>query len=346
MTAARSVALALATLVAAACTTGHAPTSRALTIDLTRPSGAPGYGPIDPALPGVLVVVAHPDDELIAAGLTYLHGACARGIVDVVTITDGQGGFKYAQFAEAYLGVPFTEEATGRETLPAIRREEQSRGLSILGARELVHLRQQDHRYSQDRMEVLAPGAGVWDLAHVRATLAARLATGVYDFVVFISPTATTHGHHQAAGVLAVEAAATLPPEDRPVLLCCQVETADGDGVGAPPEVLADELLARLRPGASPFVVDRTRGFGHRDRLTLKAIASVAVAQHLSQGTMLGYIGRGDLEEYWILDASPPDAEERCRAFFASLERQPSFVPRDYDASAGTNASATPAARR
>lgn len=317
----------------AACASAGPP--RAETVELPRAA----YGPTNPDLPRVLVVVAHPDDELIASGLTYLHGACAGGVVDVVTITDGQGGFKYATFAEALTGIELTREEIGREALPAIRREEQVRGLSFLGARRLYRLGQQDHRYSQDRMEVLAADAGVWDLPRVRARLDELLESEGYDFIVTISPTATTHGHHQAAALLAVEAAARRPHQRRPVILCCQVETADSEGIGAPPAVLEDALLARLRPGAGAFVVDRTRGFGHRNRLTLKAVASVAVAQHVSQGTMLGFIGRGDLEEYWILDASPPDAAARCAAFFASLERQPDLPVRDYDATAGTNAS-------
>ena len=297
-----------------------------------------GYGRIDESLPRVLIVVAHPDDELIAAGLTYLHGACAGGAVDVVTITDGQGGFKYASFAEAMTGIELTREDVGRAALPAIRREEQMRGLAFLGARRLIRLGQTDHRYSQDRMEVLAADAGVWDLPDVRRRLDALLEAEGYEIVVTISPTATTHGHHQAAALLAVEAAARRPHGQRPVLLCCQVETADSEGLGVPPEVLDDTLLARLRPGAAPYSLDRTRGFGHRDRLTLKAVASVAVAQHLSQGTMLGYIGRGDIEEYWILDASPPDAAMRAAAFFAALERLPDLPDRTYDSTAGTNA--------
>ncbi len=318
----------------AACA-GLAPASGAFeALDLPRG----GYHPIDETLPQVLIVVAHPDDELIAAGLTYLHGACAGGVVDVLTITDGQGGFKYASLAEALTGIELTREEVGREALPRIRREEQMRGLTFLGARRLIRLGQPDHRYSQDRMEVLAPDAGVWDLAGVRRRIDDLLEAGRYEIVITISPTATTHGHHQAAALLAVEGAARRPHHQRPVILCCEVEPEDSEGVGLPPEVLEDTLLARLRPGAAPFVIDRTRGFGHRDRLTLKAVASVAVAQHVSQGTMLGYIGRGDLEEYWILDASPPDASSRAEAFFRALEELPALPVRRYDASAGTNA--------
>ena len=84
-------------------------------------------------------------------------------------------------------------------------------------------------------MEVLAADAGVWDLPDVRRRLDALLEAEGYEIVVTISPTATTHGHHQAAALLAVEAAARRPHGQRPVLLCCQVETADAEGARRPP---------------------------------------------------------------------------------------------------------------
>jgi len=323
--------LALLALAAAGCAGGPAG------VDVVRlDRGA--YPAIDGDLERVLIVVAHPDDELVAAGLTYLHGARRGGVVDVLTITDGQGGFKYASYLEARTGLALTDEEVGRRLLPDLRREEQRRGLELLGARRLVRLEETDHRYSRDRMEVLRPDAGVWDLARIRRTLDAMIAEERYDLVVTLSPTRETHGHHQAAAILAVEAVGRAPAGAQPVALCCQVEVADGGGVGRPPEVLEDALIAALRAEAGPFTVDRTAGFGHAGRMNLKSIAAVAVAQHLSQGTMLGYIGRGDLEEYWIFEVSPDDAAARCERFFGALREGPRFPERTYGASAGANA--------
>ncbi|MEM9380264.1 MAG: PIG-L family deacetylase [Planctomycetota bacterium] len=329
----RGPAAALAALVAlVGCTSNGEP--EAEEIVLSRG----GFAPLNGDAPRVLVVVAHPDDELVATGALYVNGARLGGACDVLTITDGQGGFKYAAFAEARYGLELTREEVGRAELPAIRRGEQRRSLEVLGARMLVRLRQTDHRYTQDRFEVLAEDAGVWDLDAVAASLDERLAEEGYDFVVTLAPTATTHGHHQAATLLALRAVARMDPEERPVALCCEVEGAGTPGVGRPPEVLADEPLARLRADAGPFVIDRNRPFGHRGRLTLKAIASVAIAQHLSQGTMLALIGRGDLEEYWVFDVSPDHAEERCAAWFERLQ-DPAFPERAYGESAGVGAS-------
>lgn len=296
-----------------------------------------GFGPIDPDRPRVLIVVAHPDDELVSSGAIYAHGARHGGAVDVLTITDGQGGFKYASFAEALHGVELTREEIGRRELPDIRREEQRRALELLGARMLARLGQPDHRYSQDRMEVLDEAAGVWDLSAVRAHLDRRLNEGAYDFVITLPPTRTTHGHHQAATVLALEAVARIPEARRPVAMCCQVEGHIGGGVGEAPDLIDGEPLVKLRAGVGPWSLDRNRPFGHRDRLTLKSMASVAVAQHLSQGTMLSYIGTGDIEEYWMFDVSPVGAAARAERWFTSLEDL-GLPERSYDTSAGTNA--------
>ncbi|MEM1448929.1 MAG: PIG-L family deacetylase [Planctomycetota bacterium] len=329
----RGPAAAIAALVAlVGCASGGGPQPEEILLSRG------GFAPLDGSAPRVLVVVAHPDDELVATGALYVNGARLGGPCDVLTITDGQGGFKYATFAEARYGLELTREEVGRAQLPAIRRDEQRRSLEVLGARMLVRLKQTDHRYTRDRFEVLAEDAGVWDLDAVAASLDVRLADEGYDFVLTLAPTAETHGHHQAATLLALRAVERMAVADRPVVLCCEVEGADEPGVGQPPEVLGDEPLARLRDGAGPYVIDRTRPIGHRGRLSLKSIANVAIAQHLSQGTMLGFIGRGDLEEYWIFDVSPADAADRCEAWFARLQ-DPAFPEREYGESAGVGAS-------
>ncbi|MEL6712450.1 MAG: hypothetical protein AAFP86_01670, partial [Planctomycetota bacterium] len=168
------------------------------------------------------------------------------------------------------------------------------------------------------------------DLSRVRRCLDGLQRANRYDLIVTLSPTDRTHGHHQAATLLAVEAAARVEDGNVPVVLCCEVHAADDEGIGAPPAVLEDALLARLADDVGPFVVDRTRPFGHADKMNLKSICAVAVAQHLSQGTMLNYIGRGDLEEYWVFRVSPDDAAERCADFFERLEAGPRFAERDY----------------
>jgi hypothetical protein len=46
--------------------------------------------------PRVLCVVAHPDDEIAFAGALYKTATLLDSVCDLVTITNGEGGFKYA----------------------------------------------------------------------------------------------------------------------------------------------------------------------------------------------------------------------------------------------------------
>jgi len=50
--------------------------------------------------PKVLAVVAHPDDETQFAATLYKISHEMGGTVDVVMITNGEGGYKYSTLAE------------------------------------------------------------------------------------------------------------------------------------------------------------------------------------------------------------------------------------------------------
>ena len=158
--------------------------------------------------PRVLCVFAHPDDETTVAGALYKTATLLDGTVDMVLITNGEGGFKYSTLAERMYGLELTREDVGRAHLPRIRREEMLAGCTLLGVHQVHFLEETDHRYSQDPLEVLGEGAQVWDIARIEAALDEVLAEGDYDFVLTMAPSPTTHGHHQAATVLAARAVA------------------------------------------------------------------------------------------------------------------------------------------
>lgn len=311
--------LTILVLLVGACAT---PSPRSVTI-------TPGEG----GGPRILCVCAHPDDETTFAATLYKISTFLDGACDLVTITNGEGGFKYSTLAEGLYGLELTDEAVGRAHLPAIRERELVEGLRYLGLRRLYLLDETDHRYSQDPLEVLGPEAEVWDLAEVRADLDRILARGRYDLVLTLAPTPTTHGHHQAATLLALEAVARLPEEQRPDVLAARTrEEGDGAGELAPlPGFPTTELL----PGS--FTFDRTQAFGHRDRLDYRIVVDWVIAAHKSQGTMQTFMRRGTAEEFRVFALSPPGALERTGELFERLER-PQFPVRSYGESAGTNA--------
>ena len=288
--------------------------------------------------PRVLCVTAHPDDETTFAGTLYKISTHLDGVCDIAVITNGEGGFKYSTLAEALYGLELTDEEVGRKELPAIRRVEMATGCRILEVHEVHFLAQTDHRYTQDPQEVLSPRSVVWDLAFVRRRLEAILAAGDYDFVFTLAPVPETHGHHQAATVLALRAVERMPQERRPVVLCARVVTR-----GEPPSPATPGLeawpLTRVRADAGPFVFDRTQAFGHRERLDYRVIVNWVIAAHKSQGTMQLAMNTGEEELFQLFELNGGDAEERAAALFESL-REPQFEARVYDASAGTDASA------
>lgn len=282
--------------------------------------------------PRILVVVAHPDDEISFAGTLYATARFLDGACDVAVVTNGEGGFKYATLAESIYGHELTEETVGREHLPDIRRRELRAGCEILGVRDLYFFEQKDHRYTTELAEVLGANAEVWELPRLRAALKSLLENGAYDFVFTLAPTPSTHAHHQAASLLALEAAWSLPEERRPVVLC----TEPRDGVRPPAQPALPGLPAT---GTSDhgLAFDRTRKFGHRERLDYRIVVNWAIAEHKSQGTMQLLMNRGDREAYLLFDGNPPGSAERAQALFQSLQ-EPRFPKRVYAPTAGTNA--------
>jgi len=332
-------ALAAAVLPAlAACATG--PPVRVLVTDAPRSSGAPR----------ILVVNAHPDDEGACAATLYKAATYLGATCDLVVITNGEGGFKYATLAERYYGAELTREDVGRARLPAIRRAELLEGARLLELREVHFLGQTDHRYTQDVAEVLGPPGrlaellrgdattpDVWDVPYVHAYLTRLMERERYDFVLTLAPRDTTHAHHQAAAHLAVAAASGLPEERRPVCLAVDVS----EDANEPAPTTNGRALGELAPAGSggPFVFDRTQPFGHRGRLNYQILVNLLIAQHRSQGTMQLAMNRGQLERFYLFASNPEDAGERAAALFESL-KGPQFPVREYGESAGTNAAA------
>ena len=71
--------------------------------------------------PHVLIVTAHPDDEISCSATVYKITHELKGVVDLALITNGEGGYKYSTLAEAYYNLELTDEKVGRENLPRIR---------------------------------------------------------------------------------------------------------------------------------------------------------------------------------------------------------------------------------
>ena len=303
------------------------------------PQAAAARAPDDPVLtvhvtglekvrgPRVLCVVAHPDDEIAFGGTVYKIATHLGGAVDIVVITNGEAGYKYSLLAERLYDKRLTDPEVGRRELPKIRRAEVTESARVLGVRDLYFLNQQDHKYTTDADEVLAADADVWDLDLIRRVLDERLAAGDYDFVFGHLPSLTTHGHHQAATIQALEAVARMAPGRRPVVL-----GSFGSRTDFPqgPDMQPNRPVTRHSREVGPFVFDRLQKFGFRERLDYRVITNLAMAQHRSQGAYLMALNRGERESFVLFALHAPDAARRAKALFERLA-EPQFAPLDYD---------------
>lgn len=252
----------------------------------------------------ILIVVAHPDDEYYFAGTVYRLAQELSATVDQVVITNGEGGFRYSTLAEKYYGVVLTDENTGRTRLPEIRKKETLAAGKILGIREHYFLDQRDLRFTLDSKE-----AECWNHDQIRKTLVNLLDQNEYDFVFTILPRSSTHGHHQAATLLAIEASKQLSESRRPVILAAEPgrsrEAVPYNGLPGFPESKAADSEPAL-------VFDRTRSFGFEHALRYDIVVDWVISEHKSQGMFQNDVGKHDVERFWILASNaPPDAAQR-----------------------------------
>ena len=265
--------------------------------------------------PRVLLVTAHPDDDAAFAGAVYRITHHLKGTVDLALITDGSGGYRYATLAEPIYGLELTDEAVAREHLPRIRKQELMAGGAIVGIRDYFFLDEYDHGFTTDTDTVLE---SVWDAEAVRDHLVQIMERGDYDFAIGLLPFEGMHGHHKAATILAIEAAASVSAEHRPLVLGgfpCQF--------GAKPlrfEGLPGHPVTAVTGGEPAASFDRTAKFGYDDRLDYRIIANWVIAEHKSQGTMQLLMNGAPQECYWSFDANGPEGRERTVRLFERLK--------------------------
>jgi LmbE family N-acetylglucosaminyl deacetylase len=258
--------------------------------------------------PKVLIVTAHPDDETGAAIAVYKITHDLGGIVDIALITNGEGGYKYSTLAEAIYGKEITNEATGREFLPTIRKQELMNGGKILGIRNYFFFDQKDNKYTLDLQNVIST---VWDTVLVKRRLTDIILKEKYDYIFCVLPVPETHAHHRAATIFALRTVLELAPENRPVVLGFAAETA-------------------INETAPLFQIDKTTPFGFKGRLNYKIIVNWIIAEHKSQGVMQLYMNGGDLEQYYYFKINNPDKMKPTQEFFDALQRVP-YKEKSYD---------------
>ena len=155
----------------------------------------------------VLVIIAHPDDETLFAGFIHALTHKLNTKVDLVCITNGEGGFRHSGPSESLYGnLKLSNESIGREHLPRIRKQELLASGKILGIRKYFFYDQFDLKYDQNVDIVLSEQ---WNKEWVIQLLEQTMKTGNgvdgYDLMLIMLPNVQSHGHHTASGLLALE---------------------------------------------------------------------------------------------------------------------------------------------
>lgn len=155
----------------------------------------------------VLVIIAHPDDETLFAGFIHALTHKINAIVDLVCITNGEGGFRHSAPSEYLYGnLQLSNENIGRQHLPRIRKQELLASGRILGIRKFFFYDQLDLKYDRNVEIVFAEQ---WNKEFIIQQLEQTIKTGNttdgYDIMLIMLPSIESHGHHSASGLLALE---------------------------------------------------------------------------------------------------------------------------------------------
>jgi N-acetylglucosamine malate deacetylase 2 len=270
--------------------------------------------------PKILIVTAHPDDETGMAAVVYKVTHEMDGLADQCVLTNGEGGYKYSTLAESYYNLTLTDEKVGRENLPRIRKQELMNAGKIIGMHNIYFLDQKDAHYGLDEKEPLDT---TWNVSWVMSRLKEVMTKTKYDYVFCLLPDSTTHAHHKAACILALRTIATLPQDQRPVILGVTGGTKTDTVQRVKFTQLKNYTETRVSTGAPTFKFDKTVGFGYKKALNYKVIVNWEIAEHKSQGTMQLAMNMGDYENYWFFDMNDKARLEATRQFFEELKKVP-----------------------
>ena len=266
--------------------------------------------------PSILIVSAHPDDDASFAATIHRITHELGGTADLALITDGAGGYRFSTFAEDIYGLELTNQEVAKKYIPAIRKKELMAGGAIIGLRNYTFIDQPDTGKTFDADAVME---NEWDVELVARILDRVLSEGDYDFVFTMVPVPSTHAHHKAASIFALEAVSRMPEANRPIVLAGNSQSS------FPPESfefrqLEGHTLTRLSSDHGPWGFNRNTNLGLDDRLNYNIIRNWLIAEHKSQGTMQTYMNLGDSwETYWLYEMNGPEAATKVQKLFDAV---------------------------
>ena len=238
----------------------------------------------------VLVVIAHPDDETLFAGFIHALTQKIHAIVDLVCVTNGEGGFRYSGPSE-YLHdhLSLSNESIGRQHLPRIRKEELLASGRILGIRKLFFYDQLDLQYDRNVDIVFKEQ---WNkelvIQQLEQTIQTGNGTNGYDIMLAMLPSTESHGHHSASGLIALETIERLYAKKIPTIKIPTILGGSEFTVNDLPKYPLNWLAEIALNSPNPFQFNRTWKLRSNNSVCdYQLIALWACSEHKSQGKLL-----------------------------------------------------------
>ena len=260
----------------------------------------------------VLLVVAHPDDEYDMAGTVYRITSELRGVADEIIVTNGEAGYHYSSLAERYYGVALTDESTSQVRLAQIRVEESRRAAKVLGIREQWFLGEKNIPFTDSSD---APLHSTWHTKRILQTISQRIQEGEYDFVFVLLPEPKTHGEHKAAAILTLQAIASLPSTNRPIVL----GAAAGNTMRREYNPVLGQSLTQTLTTEPEFYFDRDVHFGYEHSLSYQIVVDWVIAEHKSQGLFQTKCLQDRFENFWVFKTIVSSAVDKTAALFREV---------------------------
>ncbi|CAF3788495.1 unnamed protein product [Rotaria socialis] len=238
----------------------------------------------------VLVVIAHPDDETIFAGFIHALVHKLHATVDLVCVTNGEGGFRHSAPCEyLYDNLELSNESIGRQHLPRIRKQELFASGKILGIRKYFFFDQLDLKYDRNVDIVFAEQ---WNKKQIIELLEQVIITGNsthgYDVMLIMLPSTQSHGHHTASGLLALETIEHLQKNKSSNI---KIPTVIGGAefvLNELPTYLSNPLVEICSILPNEFRFNRTWKLSSTTNIPdYQTIVTWACSEHKSQGSLI-----------------------------------------------------------
>ena len=276
----------------------------------------------------VLVVIAHPDDETLFGGFIHALTHKLNATVDLVCVTNGEGGFAHAEASEVFYDhLKLSTESIGRKHLPRIRQQELLGSGRILSIRKYFFYDQRDLQSTRDINQIFAEQWDKeWVIEQFQRTIKHGNGADGYDLMLIMLPNVNSHGHHTASALLALHAIEQLQRNQSANLTVPTVIGGSEYVVAQAPTYPADPLAQVLtNVTTSEFRFNLKWKVSNSRMVDYQTILFWMAAEHKTQGGLINEILSEDdrtHEQYFYFAINQQGIADMRHSFVENLFTQ------------------------